>query len=78
MSKNATTDVDLTGPHQTRTQTKPTSHKSAHQVLAAHNWNENSDMIADPVRLGYRYWTVLDLSYGHGKFWKQWRYSEQC
>jgi hypothetical protein len=76
MSENVRTDIDVTGPLQTRTQIKPTSHKSAHPVLAAHNWKENSGMIVDAARLGYLDGAVLDLSYGHGKFWKQWRPDE--
>ncbi|MBT5756884.1 MAG: hypothetical protein HOI41_18175, partial [Acidimicrobiaceae bacterium] len=53
MSENVRTDIDLTGPLQTRTRIKPASHKPAHPVLAAHNWKQNSDMIADAAKLGY-------------------------
>lgn len=76
MSENVRTEIDVTGPLQTRTQIKPASHKPAHPVLAAHNWKQNSDMIADAAKLGYLDGAVLDLSYGHGKFWKQWRPNE--
>ena len=42
-------------------------------VLAAHDWPTNGHMIADVARLGYLAGSVLDVTYGEGGFWTQWR-----
>lgn len=44
-------------------------------VLAATAWTSNAAMIADVARLGYIKTTdnVIDLTFGRGKWWKQWR-----
>jgi hypothetical protein len=38
-------------------------------VYAAGSWSTNAEMIADVTRLGYLDGTVLDSTFGMGKFW---------
>lgn len=38
-------------------------------ILAAHAWPTNGHLIADVARLGYITGSVLDCTYGLGKFW---------
>jgi hypothetical protein len=44
-------------------------------VLASHSWPTNGHLIADVAKLGYIKSDdlVLDLTYGEGVWWKQWR-----
>jgi hypothetical protein len=42
-------------------------------VLGAYAWSTNAAMIADVARLGYLCGTVLDATYGEGKFWTEFR-----
>lgn len=44
-------------------------------VLAADRWPTNGHLIEAVAALGYlrREWTVLDATYGHGVFWRQWK-----
>ncbi len=38
-------------------------------VLAAHAWRNNAELIRDVAALGYITGSVLDCTYGEGKFW---------
>lgn len=42
-------------------------------VLATFPWRTNGHMIADVAKLGYLDGDVLDLTYGEGVFWSQYR-----
>ena len=42
-------------------------------VLAAQRWQSNAYLIADVAKLGYLDGSVLDVTYGLGVFWQQWR-----
>lgn len=42
-------------------------------VLSFGTWRTNAQLIADVARLGYVGPSVLDLSYGLGAFWTDWR-----
>lgn len=42
-------------------------------VLAAHNWRNNAELIADVARLGYLDGVVLDPTYGKGNWWTVFR-----
>lgn len=42
-------------------------------VVAVGTWRTNADLIADVARLGYLDGTVLDVTYGLGRFWTTWR-----
>lgn len=37
------------------------------------DWNTNADLIADVAKLGYLDGTVLDVTYGYGRFWTKHR-----
>lgn len=43
------------------------------EVMAAGQWSNNADMIADIGRLGWFDGDVLDLSFGLGVFWNQFK-----
>ncbi len=43
------------------------------EVLAAGGWKNNAELIAEVARLGWLDGRVLDLSYGLGKFWTEFR-----
>ncbi len=42
-------------------------------ILSAKYWPTNADLIADVAKLGYLEGTVLDATYGEGKFWTKFR-----
>ena len=42
-------------------------------VMAAHAWGTNAEMIADIADLGYIGDTVLDATYGLGRFWSKYQ-----
>ena len=46
------------------------------EVLAAGNWTNNAEMIADLARLGWLNGRILDATYGEGKFWTEYRPDE--
>ena len=39
------------------------------EVLAAANWANNAELVADVAKMGWLDGKVLDLTYGMGKFW---------
>ena len=43
------------------------------EIMAAHAWPTNGHLVADVAELGYIGDKVLDLTYGLGTFWSQWR-----
>lgn len=43
------------------------------EILSTYNWPTNADMIADVAKLGYLDGTVLDATYGEGKFWTKFK-----
>lgn len=45
----------------------------ASPVLGAHRWPSNAALIADVARLGYLDGTVLDVTYGRGLWWTEFR-----
>jgi hypothetical protein len=46
---------------------------SAAPVQAVGEWRTNGELIADVARLGYLDGHVLDVTYGLGRFWTEWR-----
>lgn len=42
-------------------------------VFAAYKWKTNGHLIADVVQLGYLDGSVIDVTYGNGSFWSQYR-----
>lgn len=61
------TDTTTSGPAPTTGPQTP--------VLAAGDWKNNAELIADTARLGYLHddWPTLDATYGLGRFWTTWR-----
>ncbi len=45
-------------------------------VLAEKEWTDNAALIADVAQLGYIEGRVLDLTYGRGNFWTDWKPEE--
>lgn len=42
-------------------------------IFSAHGWSNNAALIADVARLGYLDGPVLDCTYGHGRWWTEFR-----
>jgi hypothetical protein len=42
-------------------------------VLTATAWKSNAELIEDVAKMGYLDGRVLDVTYGRGTFWKNWR-----
>lgn len=53
-----------------------TAAKKRDEIMRHHGWRNNGEMIADVAALGFIVGPVLDLTYGEGNFWSEWRPDE--